>query len=143
MENASKALLIAGAVLIAILIITVLATVLKSTGNVSKQYDQSVSLEQVTTFNSNFTKYTGKYLTIHDVVTICNFAKQNKIHKVTITANEKSEDDIKNDNNKIEIVNIDGKLFKKQPAYFIQIVGYDTEGYISKIKFEEKGKQVF
>ena len=143
MENATKALLVAGAVLIAILIITVLATVLKSTGNVSKQYDQSASLEQVTTFNSNFTKYIGKYLTIHDVVTICNFEKQNKTHVVIITANEKSEDDIKNDNSKIEIVNINGKLTKKQPAYFIQIVEYDGEGYVSKIKFEEKGKQVF
>ena len=40
MENATKALLIAGGVLIAIIIISVMVITFKKTGNISKTYDK-------------------------------------------------------------------------------------------------------
>lgn len=128
MENATKALLIAGGVLIAILIITLLISVLQSTGKVSKQYNQAISSEQIATFNSNFTKYIGKDLTIHDVVTICNFAQQNSTYKVNVPTGyntNKISDDLK--------VRADNP--GQMNIYQIKIDEYDASGYISKISF--------
>ena len=79
MENASKALLMAAGVLIAILIISVMIVLFQHMGNVSSSYDKRISEEDITAFNSNFTKYLNKKLTIHEVVTICNFAKENGV----------------------------------------------------------------
>lgn len=124
MENATKALLIAGGVLIAILIITVLVITLQKTGNVSKAYDKTIDQEEITKFNVNFTKYVGQKLTIHQVVTICNFAYNNETHKVKI--NEKStipytSNDIKD--------NLD-----KTYSLTIPNDAYDANGYITKIQ---------
>ena len=79
MENATKALLMAGGVLIAIIIISVLVVTFQKTGSVSKTYDKTIDQEEITKFNTNFTKYLGQKITIHEVVTICNFARQNNI----------------------------------------------------------------
>ena len=128
MENATKALLVAGGVLIAILIITLLISVLQSTGKVSKQYNESTSSEQITTFNNNFTKYLGKDLTIHDVVTICNFAKQNNIFKVNVPTGYNTSK-IKQD---LDVMSANPG---KKNIYQIKIDAYDTSGYISKISF--------
>ena len=125
MENATKALLMAG-VLIAILIITIFIAVLQSTGGVSKRYKESISSEQITTFNSNFTKYLGQDLTIHEVVTICNFAKDNNIHIVNSIINGKTEADILDD------INTPNKI-----TYKLRILEYNTNGFIDKIKFDK------
>lgn len=117
MENATKALLIAGGVLIAILIITLFVAVLQNTGKVSKRYDVSISSEQIATFNSNFTKYLGQDLTIHEVVTICNFATDNNVKVI----NRKKAEDIKND--------------EPNKKYRIKINSYGSNGYISEIGF--------
>ena len=90
MENATKALLMAGGVLIAIIILSVLVITLHHTGNVSKGYDQTVQTEEITTFNSNFTKYLGQNFTIHQAITITNFANSNGVDvigKYTIKIN--------------------------------------------------------
>ncbi len=126
MENATKALLMAGGVLIAILIITIFIAVLQSTGGVSKRYKESISSEQITTFNSNFTKYLGQDLTIHEVVTICNFAKDNNIHIVNSIINGKTEADILDD------INTPNKI-----TYKLRILEYNTNGFIDKIKFDK------
>ena len=124
MENATKALLMAAGVLIAILIISMFVLVLQKTGSISKTYDSTVSAEEITIFNSNFTQYVGRdNLTIHDVITICNFAKDNNVKKVTVT-NEKTVDNINNDT-----INTKYKLI---------INNYDDNGYISKISFMEE-----
>ena len=79
MENATKALLIAGGILIAIIIIWVMVTLFQNTGRTSESYNKRLSAEEIEIFNSNFTKYLGQDLTIHQVVTICNFAKSNGV----------------------------------------------------------------
>ena len=121
MENASKALLMAGGVLIAILIISVLVMTFQKTGNVSKSYDKSVSQEEITKFNVNFTKYLGQDLTIHQAITITNFAQSNGVTVInpTTTAN-------------IDNSNINEK------KYTITINNYDENGYITNILISEK-----
>lgn len=126
MENATKALLIAGGVLIAILIISVLVVTLQKAGNVSKSYDKSVSQEEIKKFNVNFTKYLGQDLTIHQVVTICNFAYKDGTHKVKVNGSE----DNPYTNDKIK-ENLDNK-------YIITINSYDGNGYITNILISER-----
>lgn len=133
MENATRALLIAGGVLIAIIILSVLVITLQRTGNVSRGYDQTVQTEEITIFNSNFTKYLGQDLTIHQVVTIYNFAKSNNV-----SCNKHyDEDNIKDDLDGITI-NAEGK--RMQNTYKISI-SYGTDGYVSGISFSDPVKK--
>lgn len=59
MENASKALIIAGAILIAILLISVGILVINSTGNVTDQVGSQMDKMAKDTFNGQFTNYEG------------------------------------------------------------------------------------
>ena len=60
MENASKALLIAGAILICIVLISVGMLVLNSTTDVTDQVGDITTSQAAQSFNSNFTGYAGK-----------------------------------------------------------------------------------
>ncbi len=133
MENATKALLIAGSVLIAIIIISVLVITFQKTGNVSRTYSQTVDQEQITIFNSNFTKYVGQDLTIHEVVTIYNFAQNNNVKKVNCSTiyNEQSikdEMDFQNEKNKMHV-------------YTIKVNDY-LDGYISSVSFTQRTEDI-
>ena len=95
MENASKALLMAAGVLIGVLILSLIVTLFASAGSLSNEYEKTKKAEAIQQFNVNFTKYLGQELTIHQVVTICNFAKNNKVQEVTITSGGKTNESIK------------------------------------------------
>lgn len=77
MENASKALIIAGEVLIAVLVITFMVSLFVTFGNFSANIHEKLSNEQVIKFNNNFTIYEGRInITAQEIVTAINFAKQ-------------------------------------------------------------------
>ena len=116
MENATKALLIAGGVLIAIIIIIIIVSLFRNAGNQSRTYKESVQTDEATIFNNNFTKYLGKKFTIHEAITITNFAKS----KGVTVNNPKTVGNINNDSSKEEI-------------YSISIDSYDDNGYIKTI----------
>ena len=120
MENATKALLIAGGVLIAIIIISVMVITFKKTGNISKTYDKTINQEDVAKFNENFTKYEYKDLTIHQAITITNFAKENgvAINGIELKVSE-IEKNLKN-------------------RYKISILGHNEEEYITSIALNRK-----
>lgn len=119
MENASKALLMAAGILIGILIISLMVVLFISSTSVNKEYEQTKQSEVVQQFNVNFTKFVGKNLTIHDVVTICNFAKSNNVEII----NGKTSEDIEKEKK---------ENFKR--AYKISLE-YDNEGYVTRINF--------
>lgn len=60
MENASKALLIAGSVLIVILLIAVGVRIYSSTQGVTESTEGTMTATQKAQFNSKFTQYIGK-----------------------------------------------------------------------------------
>ena len=131
MENASKALLMAAGVLIGILILTLMVTLFLSAREVSSRHDQVKRTEEIEQFNVNFTKYVGKDITMHQVITINNFAKKenNKIKKVKVNINgsfnistTQIENDIK-----------DNKLY-----YTMQITNIDDDGYVSEVTITKK-----
>lgn len=128
MENASKALLMAGGVLIGVLILALMVTLFISSQNITKSYEETKQSEAVQQFNVNFTKYLGQDLTIHQVVTICNYAYNNKIHSVRVnnnSTNPYTSDIIKDNLNTI---------------YEMKILNdsYDENGYITKLTINPK-----
>ena len=122
MENATRALLMAAGVLIGIIIISVMVITLQKTGNVSQSYDKTVQTEEITKFNSNFTKYLGRQdLTIHEVVTITNFAYSNG---VTVTGRKTTDD-------------INETTLEEKYSIKINSDSYDANGYIKSIEISQ------
>lgn len=77
MENASKALIMAAGVLIGILIISLAVYLFVDFGSTSAEINAQNAEKQITQFNSKFTSYADKELTIYDVITVVNYAKEN------------------------------------------------------------------
>lgn len=86
MENASKALLMAGGVLIAIIIISLLVKTYGNIGKFQKQQLSAEEAEQIEEFNKNYTKYQGQYIYGTEVITVINRVLKEK---------EKSGEEIK------------------------------------------------
>ena len=59
MENASKALIIAGSVLVAIILIAIGVRVINSTSGTTKSVADTMTASEKATFNSKFTAYAG------------------------------------------------------------------------------------
>lgn len=72
MENATKALLIAGGVLIAIIILTILVKTYGNIGAFQRQQMSQEEAEQIEEFNKDYTKYDGQYVYGTEVITIIN-----------------------------------------------------------------------
>ena len=78
MENASKALLMAGGVLLGVLILSLAVFLFTNFGGTSSRIHDNIEENQIAQFNSQFTKYAGnENVTIHDVVTMANLATEN------------------------------------------------------------------
>ena len=120
MENASKALLMAGGILVGVLILALMVTLLLSSRELSTEYEQTKQTEAVQQFNVNFTKYLGQNLTIHQVITITNFANQN--HVDILGSGGKNTSDINDE------------TLKKVYKLTIPNDAYDENGYITKIQ---------
>ena len=94
MENASKALLIAGGVLIALIIITMFLMMFNGISNIQKQQEEQTKVEQIVAFNAEFEAYNKKVMYGTDVITLINkVAENNKKYsmsndyKITVTLN--------------------------------------------------------
>ncbi len=78
MENASKALIIAGAILIAILLISVGVIIMNSTGNMSGRVADSSETMAIQSFNSQFTPYEGNGKTATQVRSLVSLVKASR-----------------------------------------------------------------
>ncbi len=86
MENASKALLVAAGILIAVSIMAIAVRLFTAASNVSKSYFDRQEINDTNAFNSNFTRFEGsvkdssgndtqQLANIHDIVSCVYFAK--------------------------------------------------------------------
>ncbi len=82
MENASKALLMAGGVLIGVLVISLAVYLFADFGATSAEINAQNAQKQITAFNSKFTAYQGYTddITIYDIVSLATFAKENNTY---------------------------------------------------------------
>ena len=77
MENASKALSIAGGILIAMMVISLGVYLFINARDVGTSYEQGMETGEIQKFNSNFISFEGRDdVTIQEIVTIAKFAKQ-------------------------------------------------------------------
>lgn len=97
MENASKALIMAGGVLIGMLIISVMIFVFRKAGQLSSEYDTQLSDSELVKFNSQFELYAKKDNTYFDVITVSNLAYS--------VNNQNGNDTSENNSVKIYIIN--------------------------------------
>lgn len=77
MENAAKALLIAGTVLLAIIMVSVAVYLYSLYSNQADQYSEIISATELQKFNSKFDIYLGREnITAQEIVSIVNLAKE-------------------------------------------------------------------
>lgn len=76
MENASKALIMAGGVLIGIVLFSILVYAFRYSGNFAKQYDDKLAQQDITKFNEQFLSFEGrKDVTIHEIISLINLSE--------------------------------------------------------------------
>lgn len=79
MENAVKALLIAGGVLLGIIIISAGVNLYTNMSKDSKQYSSKAETVNLQSFNARFEKYQGRTdVKPQEIISIYNFIEQNK-----------------------------------------------------------------
>ncbi len=140
MENASKALIMAGTMLIGILLVALMVYFFSSAAGVRSSYSQSVNETRMAEFNTDFTKYAvtkneyidsnGKtYVTIHDIVTLANNADEfNK---------ELDEEDF--DYITIEFSNVQSDRYGTSPKT-ITVTGIDGDKINDMLKADRRSK---
>lgn len=116
MENATKALLIAGSVLIAILLIAMGIRIFNSTSETTQQSQATMDATAITTFNSQFTGYLNKQLTASQATTL--------MQKIIAS----------NAVNKTHIVKFQGSITIPSTASEGTYTAEYTDGYITNIK---------
>lgn len=127
MENASKALLMAAGVLLGILLLSLMITLFASSSSLSRSYEETKQAEAIQQFNSNFTKYLKKDLTIQEAITILNFARSVGINDIDDNSGGGLVDALMESGPDVGV-----------PKYEL-LVGYDdSSGYINKIIINKK-----
>jgi len=97
MENAVKALLMAAGVLIGVMTITIGVSLYSSLGGYVESIQEDIASNEIRKFNEQYTKYIDAELTIHDIVTAANTARENNLnggYYVTIKLGNKNLENI-------------------------------------------------
>ena len=77
MENASKALILAGEVLIGVLVVGLIVTVIATFGRFSNNMNAKIGQNKILNFNNHFTIYDGRIdITAQEIASLLNYAKE-------------------------------------------------------------------
>ena len=133
MENASKALIIAGAILIAILLISIGLILINSGRDVTSTGTAGMNSQKIQTFNSQFTAYEG-------------FRKGSEIKNLFTTINAsnatESEHQVTMDNTAGAITSVkalvDTKTYVVSVTYSTGSESNTEKGYVYKVRIEVK-----
>ncbi len=133
MENASKALIIAGAILISILLISVGVLIMNSTGDTQRSVEDQSKAIAIRTFNSQFTPYEGSEQSASQIralkSTVNSSNSTNPDHQVTF---ELEKNLTINSQNKYNVELIYGE--KEQDG------STNNVGYVVTVKVTKGGK---
>ena len=78
MENASKALIIAGSILVAILLISVAVLIMNSTGDTQRTVEDTAKSTATRSFNSQFIPYEGSGISAAQVRSLISAVNASK-----------------------------------------------------------------
>ena len=129
MENASKALLMAGGILIAILIVSIAVYMFATYSKVGTSYGDTMDSNEKIKFNTNFTKFEGRNdINAQEIVSLVNFVKNYKeTSQIEITIKAPGL----NENELIDFIrNNSSKKFK------CEYIGFDSNGIVDEIRFQ-------
>lgn len=144
MENASKALIIAGGILIAIMVASIFVYLFTTYGRYAENMYDRINQRQLTEANNEYTKYEGASdNTIYDVVTVANKAKDhNTSLDLTYGDNGYIRVGISGENSNIEKLNNEeiSKLLQKyaNETRFNCNVSETADGLISSVIFTKR-----
>lgn len=145
MENASKAIIIAGGFLLMIMALSLAMFIFRNIGNSTSEYYEQLEQSDIDEFNQKFTKYDEKKdLTIQDVISIVNLAKDNnetgKMSLEVIVTLDGDELQNKNENELNELLagNADPDTrYNPNIRYKCEKIEY-TNQLVSKVEIIEK-----
>ncbi len=127
MENASKALIIAGAILISIILISLGIMVMNSTGDVTGRMEEEMQGTSISAFNSKFTQYNGKQ----------------KGSTIKSLMNEMISSNASSDDHKVSVTGVLGTTAsavqaaaKSTTSYKVTISDSDDDGYVDTIDIQ-------
>lgn len=133
MENASKALIIAGAILLSILLISLGIMIFNTAQDTTR--NSGMNQAQVSSFNNKFTKYEGEKIKGSEVKSLIQ----------EIIASNGDENNI----NAGRVIEVAGGVvtgantalvssgIKVTSTYTVSVTGHTADGYISQIKITE------
>lgn len=131
MENASKALMIAGAVLISVLIITIGIAILNATAGMQAEANKEVETVEVQSFNEQFSRYQGAIVNASQVKSLLLLIKAN---------NSYYEFDSNTPEGTDKYVKVRGNITSSSlfanKTYKVSMDEYNSNGYVSAIKIE-------
>jgi len=152
MENATQALLIAGGILIAILIIGIFMNIFITYDKSAEGISGTLDARELSKYNANFIVFEGrKDVTAQEIVTLINLAKE-RDYEIKVLVTTKTGKIIKNKkdwtNETAKNINeflSDHITYKEDAAgknknifsYVEGSIDYDKEGRICTITFEE------
>lgn len=132
MENATKALLIAGSVLVVILLIAMGLRIFNSTNGTTKSAEETMDATEIATFNSQFLSYNRNNVRKSDALTLFNkIISSNSVntkHQISYSiqnANSGTVTDF--------ITELNG-----HDMYSISVSDTDNNGFVDKIVFTAK-----
>ena len=93
MENVSRALIIAGEVLIAVLVLSLAMVVIVKFGKFSANTNKRLSENELNDFNNKFYAFNGRInITADEIASLINFAKENNdLHEIDLTNKQNAE----------------------------------------------------
>lgn len=133
MENASKALIIAGSIFLAIALITFAVYTYQSLHNMANAQDEKNAQEQLVAFNKKYEAYNKSIMYGTDVITVVNMADEdnqryNMDIKIYVAGTAETKNSLKS-----KYSDVKSKIYK------CEFVNYDnTTGRINEMKFVEK-----
>ena len=125
MENASKALIIAGAILVSILLISIGVMVIQSTGNVQQGMAETMDSSAAQQFNGKFDPYLGAKKSASTARSLCSAIIANNAsssHQISVNGKTTSAE-----------ISTVSSGFANNTSYTITVTTIDANGYYSAI----------
>lgn len=146
MENATQALIMAGGILIAILIATIIIMLYGTFNNTTKGIVDTMDTTELAKYNSNFAEYVGRTdVTAQEIVSLIGLSQQREgIIKIFVNGTEAElwdTDDINKFLNENILVTVQdnstAQHVENSFSYVNDSLKYDEYGRISEIRFRK------